>query len=56
MSARVCIALQASVRSYLLIKLLEDALTETSYLADTADLSYSAHLDGLAGITIQVTC
>eukprot|EP00873_Tetraselmis_striata_P042477 jgi/Tetstr1/462741/TSEL_000701.t1 len=44
----------ASVKAYLAVKLLEEALNEVAYLADSAELSYSTHLDGLTGITIQV--
>ncbi|KAL0048825.1 hypothetical protein WJX82_000128 [Trebouxia sp. C0006] len=43
-----------SATTHLLLKLLEDALCETAYLADVAGLSYDMWPEGLAGIEIKV--
>lgn len=56
LSAAVTIpsCLQASVTSHIVVKLLEEELNEVAYLAESADLSYSTHMDGMHGITFQV--
>ncbi|KAL3144870.1 hypothetical protein ABBQ38_001970 [Trebouxia sp. C0009 RCD-2024] len=44
----------AAAATHLLMKLLEDALCETAYLADVAGLSYDMWPEGQAGVEIKV--
>lgn len=45
---------RSAALTHLAVKLLEDGLCETAYLADVAGLRYSIHLEGRLGLDIKV--